>query len=223
MNILLVDDHALFRAGLSMVLGAIEGVNQIVEKESGADAMAHLSSGETVDLVLLDYQLEDVDGLEVLAQLLQDYSQLPVIMLSAHENSELIQAALSAGAKGFITKSSTSDVMASAIKLVASGGLYVPPEILASNNQSKPTPKFANNGQGSGPSATNVNGDAPKLTDRQLDVMAQMGLGLSNKEIARELNMSPSTVKVHVAAILKEFEVKNRTQAVSMAREIGMI
>lgn len=222
---MIVDDHALFRDGISMVLNKIDGVSCVIEEATGSGAINTIQNDDDIDLILLDYQLGDTDGLSVLAQIKEHTPATPVIMLSAHEHTELIQQALQAGASGFITKTSTSNVMMSAIQLVLSGGIYVPPAILNAQIQPQVSPSnFMSPNSGSEESIPQkITQDRYQLTSRQTDVMQQMGKGLANKEIARILNMSPSTVKVHVAAILKELEVKNRTQAVSTARGYGLI
>ena len=222
MRVLLVDDHTLFRDGLKTLLGGIDQFNEVLEVDSGQGALDLVEDDDDIDVILLDYELGDMHGTEVLLKVKEDNPEIPVIMLSAHEDSALIQDLLAKGASGFITKTSSTDVMLSAISLVVSGGIYVPPAVLAGTmNTGKPAEK----------KPITVNSFlAPRmveqgyqLTQRQTDVLQEMGKGLSNKEIARELNMSPSTVKVHVAAILKELEAKNRTVAVTMAKDMGLI
>lgn len=231
MRVLLIDDHTLFRDGLKILLGNIDQFNEVLDVASGQAAISLIDEDDDIDVVLLDYELGDMSGLDVLEHIKLESPEIPVIMLSAHEDAGLIQTLLAKGASGFITKTSTSDVMLSAISLVVSGGVYVPPAILQgqlgqamtenqtperSPQKTRPitvnsflSPKMAERGY--------------QLTQRQTDVLQEMGKGLSNKEIARVLNMSPSTVKVHVAAILKELEAKNRTFAVSHAKDMGLI
>ncbi len=227
MRVLLVDDHTLFRDALKTLMGNIDQFNEVLDVASGKEAIDFLNNDIDIDVVLLDYELGDMSGMDILKHIKIESPEIPVIILSAHEESGLIQELLSNGASGFITKSSTSDVMLSAISLVVSGGIYVPPAILTgqlntSTKEDSEKPQKA---------PFNANSFlAPKmvshgyhLTQRQTDVLQEMGKGLSNKEIARQLDMSPSTVKVHVAAILKELEAKNRTIAVSLAKDMGFI
>lgn len=214
MDILIIDDHALFREGLKILLSQLGPEVTVTEVESGHMAFEAVQGGTEFDVALLDYHLPDQDGLSILADLKVSVPELPVILLSAEEDPQLVQQALQQGASGFITKTSSAKVMVSAIKLVLSGGVYVPP-LMVAPPVSKPAPR---------PMGMQSRSQVDfKITERQQDVLNQMGLGLSNKEIARNLDMSPSTVKVHVAAILKELDVKNRTQAVSKARELGLI
>lgn len=213
MNVLLVEDHALFRDGVTLILENLDENVDVHCAESAAQALALAEKHSDLSLILLDYNLPDGNGLDIIATLQDKGCTTPIIMLSAEQNSDLIHQALNNGAKGFITKSSPSAVMISAIQLVLAGGIYIPPDALnkASTTPTK-TEETKNTGDGSF-----------ALTDRQREVLLEMHKGLSNKEIARELNMSPSTVKVHVAAILREFDVKNRTQAVTFAKERGLI
>ncbi len=225
MKVLLVEDHALFRDGLSLLLEQL-GEKVVVSGADSAEQALALAAAGPLDLVLLDYNLPDANGLECITRIRSLQPDTPVIMLSAEQDPGLIQLALANGARGFITKASSSKVMISAVQLVLAGGLYVPPEML------NPVPV---SGAISGLAPGAVLGRAPvataahtygtdnqalaqRLTERQLDVFRQMVKGLSNKEIARELTMSPSTVKVHVAAILRELNAKNRTQAVNAAK-----
>lgn len=214
MKLLLVDDHALLRDGLSTVIAAMDEISEVVQQANGQDAIAYALATDDLDIILLDYQLDDIDGLEVLARIKEQRPELPIVMLSAHEEANLIHRALQAHASGFITKTSTSDVMISAIKLVLAGGIYIPTAILNGQQEPKAAEKHL-----ASPSIER----SYQLTERQRDVVIEMSKGLSNKEIAKILEMSPSTVKVHVAAILKEFEVKNRTQAATLAKQAGLL
>ncbi|WP_096085693.1 response regulator [Agaribacterium haliotis] len=212
MRVLLIEDHALFREGVTLILKQLgEGI-EVECGESADDALALAQRGSKPDLILLDYHLCGSNGLECLHKMQPLCPETPMIMLSAEQDQSLIQAALNAGARGFITKTSSSQVMLSAIQLVLNGGLYVPPEMLQPQNNDSATARKQN------PLGVSTSNKQYHLTSRQLDVLRHMLDGQSNKEIARELNMSPSTVKVHVAAILRELDVKNRTQAVNIAK-----
>lgn len=226
MKILIIDDHLLFREGLAMLLGRLEERPEILEAESGQKALEVLLTAEDLDIVLLDFNLPDTDGLSLLREIKTTHPFLPVAMLSAESDASLIQKALQSGATGFITKNSSSDVMISAIRLILSGSIYIPPEILggAPNNQRAPSaPVLHIETTSSGIQPPRRASHSYNITGRQLEVLREMAGGLSNKEIARVLDMSPSTVKVHVAAILREFDAKNRMQAVTIARDIGLI
>jgi DNA-binding NarL/FixJ family response regulator len=211
---LLVDDHALFRAGLVVLLQKMSGDAVVHEVGTAAEALQTAAEHPAIDLVLLDYTLPDSNGIQVLRALKAARPELPVILLSAHIDSGLIQQALKEHASGFIPKTSTPDVMLSAVQLVLNGGIYIPLEAMNA-------PAVANTPNNGFQAA--AAGGRIQLTQRQMDVLQQMKNGLSNKEIARQLHMSPSTVKVHVAAILRELAASSRTQAVFLAKDRGLL
>lgn len=224
MRVLLVDDHTLFREGLKTLLTGIDEFNEVLDVDCGRAALDFLEDDDDIDVVLLDFDLGDMKGVEVLNYIKSEIPEIPVIMLSGHEDAGLIQDLLAKGASGFITKNSSTDVMLSAISLVVSGGIYVPPAILTaqlSPQTQTEAPKAAITPNSF--LAPNMVEHGYQLTQRQTEVLQEMAKGLSNKEIARVLDMSPSTVKVHVAAVLKELEAKNRTVAVTMAKNMGLI
>ena len=131
MKILLIDDHALFREGLSLILKQLEEDTTVLEAENSAQAESITNDTDLdLDLVLLDLHLPDTQGFELLKHLRSKLPATPVAMLSADENAQQISKALNLGATGFITKSSNSQVMLSAVQLILSGGVYVPPAIL---------------------------------------------------------------------------------------------
>ena len=252
MEILLVDDHALFRDGLTLVLEKIEQDVKVYQANDAKTAIATAEQYPDLDLVLLDYNIPGNTHFETLTTLKHNLPATPVAMLSAEENAGLIQEGLQAGASGFVTKSSNAQVMLSAIQLILSGGLYVPPAILNTSPSDKSTsaPIAANTNEADTPpspiASANTISQNPqaalivessndvaahnilqeedlKLTGRQKEVLFYMDKGMSNKEIAKYLEMSPSTVKVHVAGILRVVHASNRTQAVSSARQLGLI
>lgn len=217
LTVILVDDHALFRAGLAVLLNKITTQVTVCEVGCAAEALEAVKANPSADMMLLDYELPDMSGIEVLERVKQSAPELPVVMLSARLDMQSIQAALTKHASGFIPKTSTPDVMLSAIRLVLNGGIYIPPEAIA---QQAISPAEIGSRQHN---FTFDHKPSVQLTQRQMDVLRQMQHGLSNKEIARQLDMSPSTVKVHVAAILKELDVSSRTQAVLIARDTGLL
>ncbi len=225
MKVLLVEDHELFRDGVTMILESLDATIDVIWRDTVSGVRELYKEESDLDLVLLDYNLPDGNGIECLKDILAKEPNTPTIILSAEQDAELIQRALAAGAKGFITKTSPSKVILSAIRLVLSGGVYIPPELLAPQQNTSPLsvpPSIYTSSPKEGPRQEYTSIKHHQLTARQTNVLAEVVKGLANKEIARELNMSPSTVKVHVAAILREFDVKNRTQAVSYARKNGL-
>jgi len=194
-RILLVDDHALVRDGLRLVLRALDAKTEIVEAGSFAQAQEHLTQSK-FDLVLLDYFLPDQQGPANLPQVISLAGDAPIIVMSGESDGHLVRNALSKGARGFIPKKSTGSVMLAAISLVMSGGVYVPPDAL-------PEPERE--------------ADAAHLTPRQQDVLQLLVNGKTNKEIANALGTSESTVRVHLNAIFRALGVENRTEACSVA------
>ncbi len=214
MKILVVDDHALIREALRGVLKELKEDAVIVEAPDSRQAMQLIAENPDVELVLLDLNLPDRSGFDVLAELRESHPAVSVVMLSASNDRADIAKGLYLGALGFIPKSAQREIMLSAFKLIFSGGVYVPPEILGRPQvapaPSTPTPTKR-------PSATELG-----LTERQVDVLALMMQGKSNKAICRVLDLAEPTVKNHVTAILKVLKVTNRTEAVIAAAALGL-
>jgi DNA-binding NarL/FixJ family response regulator len=218
-RIFLIEDHALFREGVCLILQRLSEDVEVVQAENAKEAIsiAGQASEQGFDLILMDFHLPDTTGYDLLKELRVLLPNTPLAVFSAEENSAYISEAINLGAIGFITKSSNSQVMIGAIKLILSGGIYIPPAILQQS-----TPLMSGISAQACPT-TNSNENTIQLTGRQKEVLTYMAKGLSNKEIAKQLEMSPSTAKVHVAAILRTLEAKNRTQAVQFARDQGMV
>lgn len=208
MKIILADDHALFRGGFSLLFQQLEEGAVVLEAADLAEAMGLAARHPDADLMLLDLNMPGMNGQAGIKRVSEAYPQLSVIVLSASETRESVADVLAAGAVGFIPKSSSSAVMQSAIRLVLSGGVYLPPQLL--NSQMA--------GVASGPEP---NGHA-KMTDRQRDVLRLLALGMSNKQICRELALSEGTIKAHIAAIFRALNVSNRTEAANAARRYGV-
>lgn len=196
MEILIADDHALIREALHHVLQELENNTIVIEAADGESARRLVASHPNLDLALLDLKLPGVNGLELLTELRNSYPDLPIVVLSAVEDTSTMRTVLEHGAMGFIPKSSSNRVMLSALQLVLSGGRYLPPELFAAS-----------------PAATRSSLDV-KLTGRQRDVLKLMMKGHSNKEICRELGLAEPTVKIHVTAILRALQVTSRAQAI---------
>lgn len=211
MKILLADDHVLFRSGLSLVLAELDDTIEIVEAGSRDEAIG-AAQKNSFDLILTDLLMPGMDRIAGVAELKAAYPDVPLIVVSMLDNRNDIRRALDAGAMGFIPKSSTPRVMIEAIKLVMAGGVYLPPSVLIEET----------GGEGS---EGGKPGSPPSkhLTERQRAVLAELAMGKSNKEIAQSLHLSEATVKVHLAAIMRVLDVRNRTQAVIAAEEFGLL
>lgn len=209
MKLLIVDDHHLFLEGMRYVLRSLDPNMVIVEAHSAKQALDLASEHENFDMVLLDINLPDSNGFTALSQLNRHNPLLPIIVLSASEDPGDIQRALEEGAMGFIPKSSTADIMLSAMQLVQAGGVYVPSCFMKSDTTSTTT-------------HAGHSGSVATLTPRQLEVLGLLLRGDSNKQIAQTLGLTEPTIKAHVTAILKALGVTNRTQAALAAESLGL-
>lgn len=205
MKILVADDHALIRDALRNLLQDLDGVTTVIEASDSESARRLAAANLDLDLALLDLNLPGVIGLGLLERLRSDYPELPVVVLSATEDVSTMRAVLERGAMGFIPKSSSNQVMLSALRLVLAGGRYLPPELLSIAGISAPASV----------------GDL-KLTERQHDVLKLMVQGHSNKQICRELGLAEATVKIHVTAILRALNVTSRAQVIVAINRFGL-
>jgi DNA-binding NarL/FixJ family response regulator len=206
-KILVADDHALIREAFRHLLTELEGSVVVLEAGDCDGACQLIEQHPDLDLVLLDLRLPGAGGLTTLEKLRNNHPALPVVVVSALEDAATVRGALARGAMGFIPKSSSNDVMLSALRLVLSGGRYLPPEIL-SGDGTTPAP----------PSSL----DEVRLTDRQREVLALIVQGKSNKHICRELGLAEATVKIHVTAILRALKVRSRAQAIVAVNQFGL-
>lgn len=216
MKILVVDDHALFRQGLAMLLAEIYPDSEILEAATAAAALESAELNPDIRLVLLDLKLEDGSGFETLEKLSTNLSNAAVAVVSASEDSKNIAQSYKAGAKGYIVKSSTSDVLRHALPLILAGEIYIPSHAMSLLT-----------GVGSGEVASTApnNGVAgvPRLTPRQQEILLLMAQGMQNRDIAASLGMLEGTVKVHVKSILQKLGVNNRTHAVVTGIRLGLV
>ncbi|VAW90814.1 Two-component transcriptional response regulator, LuxR family [hydrothermal vent metagenome] len=204
MKILIIDDHALFREGLCYVLNDLEDSMTIYQASDYAHALIQLRAHLDMDLVLLDLKLPGKDGFSILNLFSEQYPALPIIILSASNKHSDVQRSLDAGAMGYIPKDTTSAVMLNALRLVLSGGIYMPASIVKCYDNNQAAESFIG------------------ITPRQQQVLGLMVQGHSNKMIASQLELAEGTVKMHVTSILKFFGVSNRTQAVLASEKLGL-
>lgn len=198
MKILVVDDHALVREGLQQVLQGLGEEIEVLQAHLCSRAFELAQRHSDLDLVLLDFHLPDMDGIEALNTFGSKHPELPIVVLSGHDNPMTIRQILQAGAAGFVSKTSMSDELIAAVRIVLQGEIYEPASLRANSSHT-----------------------SEGLTQRQFRVLELLLDGLSNKEIAEKLFVSEETVKSHVAAILRHFNVQNRTQAVVAATRSG--
>jgi DNA-binding NarL/FixJ family response regulator len=201
-KILLVDDHALFRAGLRMLLTTIRPEARTAEAATVAEAVAYAQQNPDVTLCLLDLTFKQESGLAGVAALKEAAPQAAVVVVSAADDAATIHACLDRGAMGFIPKSLGPDVLTQALQHVLNGIVYLPEQIVSAAPASQPR---------------------PSLTPRQLDVLRLLSVGLPTKLIARELNLSEHTVKEHIALIFQALGVRNRTGAVVKGSQLRLL
>jgi DNA-binding NarL/FixJ family response regulator len=218
-KVLIADDHELVRQGLRQSLAQLPYEVDVVEASNAPEVLGAVEARPDLDLIVLDLRMPESHGMKLLSRLCTDLPQVPVIVLSALEDVRSIRKAIDLGASGFIPKSVASEVMLKAVDLVLAGGVYLPPAVFRSSS-ARELPE-RDGGLDLDPEELRRRVEAV-LTVRQLDVLRLLGHGASNKAIARELELSENTVKIHVAAILRGLEVSNRTQAGVVAQKIGL-
>jgi DNA-binding NarL/FixJ family response regulator len=201
-KVLIADDHPLVRDALARTVCELDAAVQ-VQQAGDFDALLKLAADGAADLALVDLNMPGMDGVEGLRRLRQLAPTLPVVVASGQEDAPTVRAVLAAGAVGFIPKSERSELLLGALRLVLSGGTYVPRSLI----DAPPAPAGASIGA---------------LTPRQVDVLRLLMRGEPNKQIARALGLTEGTVKIHIAAILRTLQARNRTEAVVRARELGI-
>lgn len=212
MNLLIVDDHALFREGLRALLANISPGLSITEAESVESAIEECKSVQ-FRMVLLDLGLSTTDGLETLQRFRNAVPEIPAIVLSGDQEPRHIRAAIDLGAVGFIPKAHTSELMIAALRFVLSGGVYLPPIVLGDSPHRAPPSEIT---------SASVSMAFGRLSPRQQEVADLLLQGRSNKLIARRLDLSEGTVKAHVSAIFQIIGAKSRVEAVIIAAKSGI-
>ncbi|HMT38167.1 MAG: response regulator transcription factor [Xanthomonadales bacterium] len=222
MKVLIADDHRLIIEGVKIKLAELDpGIETVVAMNLDELDRSVAAHADTLDLALVDITMPGTQGHQHVARLREQAPALPVIVLSGSEDVELMRALMDLGVLGFIPKAYSPEVMLSAIRLVLAGGIYIPPLLLA-NAQAQgwqpaatpaPPPPVAD-------PARSVDGLRKLLTERQIDVMRLLSQGKPNKLIARELGISEGTVKIHLAAIFRALNVRNRVEAVVASRKL---
>lgn len=215
MKVLIADDHRLIVEAVAEKLSELAPDVSFVQALSVQELLDSVSPD--LDLAVIDLGMPGARGVAHIAEVHRLQPALPIVVLSGHEDPAIMRAALDAGASGFIPKAYSPEVMLSAIRLVLTGGEYVPPMMMSALQA------------GAASSAAAVSASAPDqamahlrhvLTDRQLEVLSLLSEGQPNKLIGRNLGISEGTVKIHLAAIFRALKVRNRTEAVVAARAL---
>lgn len=214
MKYLIVDDHALVAGALTLLLEDRDPEAD-VHTAATADAALELVDREgDANLLILDLSLPGVTGTELMEEIVRRQPMLKILVVSGLADQESIMRVLQLGAAGFVPKSLDTELLSSAIDFVLKGGVYIPSKLLTESQKDGFFTRTA--ARLKAPESA-----PPHLTDRQLDVLAQLAKGAPIKRICRELDLSEGTVKTHVAAIYRSFGASNRTEALIAARRAG--
>lgn len=210
-RVLLADDHTLFRQGLRKLLEGEQDLALVGEAATGDEAVA-LAEKLKPDVVLMDIGMPGLSGSLATEMILQQQPQIGIIVLTMYDGDEHLQAAIQVGARGYLLKTASSREVAAAVRAVHSGASSLDPVMTA-----KMLNQYRRISRGGAPE------DGPGLTDKELAVLRLLAAGRSNKEIARELNYSESTVKNRLSVIFEKIGVQDRTQAVLYALQKGIL
>ncbi|MEW6505340.1 MAG: response regulator transcription factor [Chloroflexota bacterium] len=205
-RVMLVDDHAVVRSGLSAFLMAYDDLELVGEAENGLQAVQRAAALRP-DVILMDLVMPEMDGAAATRLIREAHPHIQVIALTSFREDALVQAALQAGAISYLLKNVSADDLAQAIRAAHAGRSTLAPEAAQVLIQA----------------ATRPTAPAFELTDRERDVLMWMVRGLSNNEIASKLVVSPSTVKFHVSNILSKLGVSSRTEAVAFALQQRLV
>ncbi|WP_110675056.1 response regulator transcription factor [Salinicola sp. RZ23] len=235
-TLLVADDHPMFREAMVGAIAAALPDSRVLEAASLAEAIIQAEAQEELDLLLLDLALPDSEGLAGLRRLRETLPWLPVAILSAEQSRDIVLEALGLGAVGYLPKSTPRDDLLAALRQILEGQVYLPADILR-----RPTARHAATGAlassaasttspsayTTSPTHTATHGDAladgiSQLTAKQLQVLACLSRGESNKAIARDLAIAETTVKSHVSAILRKLGVNSRVQAILTAQTLDL-
>lgn len=211
MKILLADDHPMVRTALKLLLSRLFKESEIVEAHDYNEAILQCNNQNNLKLILLDLMMPGMGHKEGLQLIHEASNNAPVIILSAIEDPEMVWDSLDKGAKGYVPKSSSEEILQSAIQLVLSGGTYLPQTLLEHRHTATKTKKHLSK-----------KALPAYLTKRQHEVLNLLVMGKSNKQIARDLSISCATVNAHVNTIFRSLQVNNRTEAVSVAIKHGL-
>ena len=207
-SIIVADDHPLFRSALRGTLINLEGGAQIHEAEDLSSLQSCVEQHDQADLILLDLHMPGADGFGALVFLMSHYAHIPVIVVSAYSEPEIMRRAMDHGASGFLPKSSSPEVIHQALECVLAGGLWMPEGVTQSRMVTEEEQSTA---------------DAiAQLTPQQFRVAVMVSQGLLNKQIAFELGVTEATIKAHMTEIFKKFGVHSRTQVALCLNQLSV-
>ena len=225
MKILIADDHELFLNGLSFILKENINSPEIITANDYTEIFSIIDNNKNIDLVITDLAMPGSDWLSAISKIHKALPDTPIIIISAVFDKEILQQTLDIGVSGYIPKTSSNNLIVSAINLVLAGGIYIPHDMLYnSNTQSTSTNKHLDTLKNLEKFNTkDLPSEKKKLTERQIEIIKCIAEGLSNKQIAYKLNLTEGTIKVHITIILKILNVKNRTSALIEETKLGYL
>jgi DNA-binding NarL/FixJ family response regulator len=212
-RVLLVDDQELVRSGLRRILRRRDGFTVVAECSDGSEVPAALAQHD-VDVVLMDLRMKNVDGIEATARIRRAADHPPVLALTTFDDDELLSGALRAGAAGFVLKDSAAEDLMRAIRSVAAGDSWLDPAVTA---------RVLATYRAASPPARSGVAPAEELTAREQDVLAAVGKGMTNAEIASALSISELTVKSHIGRIFAKLGLRDRAAAIVYAFDHGIV
>ncbi len=209
-KIFVIDDHHIFRDGIQLLIDSVEDIRLVGDAASGKEALQKLQT-VTPDVILMDVQMPDANGIAVTRQVKRLYPNIAVLMLTMLEDDQSLFSAMKAGACGYILKGIYQDDMLGAIRMAASGGAVFSPRMAA-----RMASYF-------GRMQPNRHPNAPDLSQREIDILNRIAAGDDNVAIAETLHISPKTVRNNVSQLLKKLEATDRLEAANRARNAGLI
>ena len=212
-RVLLVDDQPLVRAGLTRILRQGKGFEIVGEAADGSEALRAVAE-QRPDVVLMDMRMKGMDGAEATSRLRDDTEGPPVLVLTTYDDDEVLEAALAAGAAGFILKDAPGEDIVRATKAVAEGGAWLDPAVAG---------RVLRVYRASGTHRAHKAAAVDELTPRELDVLRLMARGATNSEIGAKLYIAEGTVKTHVGHILEKVGLRDRAQAIVFAFDRGLV
>jgi DNA-binding NarL/FixJ family response regulator len=216
MKVLIADDHRLIIEGVKTKLDELGPEVEFVVAMTVDELDHQLERPPLPDIAILDLSMPGASGPDHIAAVMRRYPDLPVVVLSGAEDATQMRVLLDLGVRGYIPKAYSPDIMLSAVRLVMSGGVYIPPMLL-----SAAPPGAAAHATGDHRPGGSVDALRQLLTERQIEVLRLLSQGKPNKSIARDLNISEGTVKIHLAAIFRALDVRNRVEAVVASRKLS--
>ncbi|QEL66242.1 putative two-component response regulator [Oryzomicrobium terrae] len=213
LKLIVIEDHALVREGLANVVRQLDDEVEVFEAGDCVLGMAIVEANPDLDLVLLDLALPGVEGMSCLTMFRERFPALPVVIVSAYDDTHTVTRALKVGASGFVPKSYSSEALLAALRLVLEGQIFTPSRAPLQRPLVDAPPGQV--GKDASPADYG-------LTERQAEVLGLMARGKSNRDIAQILGLSEGTVKIHITAIFKALGVSSRTQALVTASRYGI-